>query len=206
MPNFLRECVAREGQEDALRDDLVAAHERFARAMPHLVEVLLYREHFMSRRFLSIVRYDDERAVASLERGEMLDALAAVERARCDGPGDSRPLVLLYEHAAVPQRGQYSVIALLTALSEGTANEVGRRMAGGAHALVERFKPTRLVVARVVDRLRLLVMLDAGQAIDIDRYLASSLRRQHMDALAPYLSAPPQWYALDPVWRYFRDD
>ena len=101
MPNFLRECVAREGQEDALRDDLVAAHERFARAMPHLVEVLLYREHFMSRRFLSIVRYDDERAVASLERGEMLDALAAVERARCDGPGDSRPLVLLYEHAAV---------------------------------------------------------------------------------------------------------
>src|SRR5207247_2032351 len=131
---------------------------------------------------------------------------AAVEGARCDGPGDARPLVLLYEHAAVPQRGQYSVIALLTALSEGTANEVGRRMAGGANALVERFKPTRLVVARVVDRLRLLVMLDAGQAIDIDRYLASSLRRQHMDALAPYLSAPPQWYALDPVWRYFRDD
>ena len=117
MPNFLRECVAREGQDTALRDQLVAAHERFARAIPHLVEVLLYREHFIGRRFLSIVRYDDERAVASLERGEMLDA---------------------------------------------------------------------------------------GQAIDIDRYLASSLRRQHMDALAPYLSAPPQWYALDPVWRYVR--
>ena len=206
MPNFLRESVAREGQQDALRDDLVGAHERFARAMPHLTEVLLYREHFISRRFLCIVRYDDERAVASLARSEMLDALAAVERARCEGPGDSRPLELLYEHAAVPQGGQYSVVALLTALSEGTATEVGHRMAAGAGTLVERFKPTRMVVARVVDRLRLLVMLDAGQAIDIDRYLASSLRRQHMDALAPYLSAPPQWYALDPVWRYFRDD
>jgi hypothetical protein len=204
VPNFLRECVAREGQDTALRDQLVAAHERFARAIPHLVEVLLYREHFIGRRFLSIVRYDDERAVASLERGEMLDALAAAERAHGAALAESRPLEVLYEHAAVSPHGQYSVVALLTAVSEGMATEVGRRMAVGAGALVDRVKPTRLVVARVVDRLRLLVMLDAGEAIDIDRYLASSLRRQHMDALAPYLAAPPLWYALDPVWRYVR--
>src|SRR5439155_18177212 len=106
VPNFLRECVAREGQEDALRDDLVAAHERFARAMPHLVEVLLYREHFMSRRFLSFVRHDSERAVASLDRGVMLYALSAVGRARCGWPGDLRPRVVLAELACVLLRSQ----------------------------------------------------------------------------------------------------
>ena len=204
MPNFLRECVAREGHEATFHHELTGLHERLAGGIPHLREVLLYREHFMSRRFLSIARYDDEGAVASAERGAMLDALLALERAHCEAPADSRPLELLYEFAAIPQKGQHSVVALLTASSEGTATEVGRRMAAGAGALVDRFKPMRLVVARVVDRLRLLVMLDATDAIDIDRYLASSLRRQHMDALAPYLSAPPQWYALDPVWRYVR--
>src|SRR5205823_2544617 len=42
VPNFLRECVAREGEETALRDQLVAARERFARAILHLVAVLPY--------------------------------------------------------------------------------------------------------------------------------------------------------------------
>lgn len=196
--------MAREGQEATLRHELIGVHERMTRGIPHLMEVLLYREHFTSRRFLSIARYDDERAVASGERREMLDALLALETAHCEAPGDSRPLELLYEFAAIPQQGRHGVVALLTASSPGTATEVGRRMAAGAGALVDRFKPTRMIVARVVDRLRLLVMIDANDAIDIDRYLASSLRRQHMDALAPYLSAPPQWYALDPVWRYFR--
>lgn len=204
MPNFLRECVAREGHEAALRQELVGLHERMARGIPHLMEVLLYREHFVSRRFLSVVRYDDERAVASAERRALLDALVGLETARCEAPGDSRPLEVLYEFATIPPRGRHSVVALLTASSPGAATEVGRRMVGGAGALVDRVKPTRLVVARVVDRLRLLVMLDADDVIDIDRYLASSLRRQHTDALAPYLAAPPQWYALDPVWRYFR--
>ena len=196
--------MAREGRETTLRQELIGLHQRTARGIPHLMEVLLYREHFIGRRFLSIARYDDERAVASEERRAMLDALLALETASCEAPGDSRPLELLYEFAAIPHTGQHSVAALLTASSVGMAIEVGRRMAGGAGALVDRFKPTRLVVARVVDRLRLLVMLDANDAIDIDRYLASTLRRQHMDALAPYLAAPPQWYALDPVWRYFR--
>ena len=205
MPDFLRESLAREGHEAALREDLIATHERLAVVIPHLMEALLYREHFTSRRFLSIMRYDDEGAVASVERGAMLDALVAVERAHCEAPSESRPVDVLYEHARGPDRGQHSVVALLTVLSEGMASEVGRRLSVGADALVARFRPLRLMVARVVGRLRLLVMCDASEAIDIDRYLASSLRRQHMDALAPYLSTPPEWYALDPVWRYFRE-
>jgi hypothetical protein len=204
MPDFLRECVAREGHEAPLRQELIGLHERMAPGLPHLVEMLLYREHFTGRRFLSIARYDEARAVESDERRQMQDALVTMETAHCERPADSRPLELLYEFAATPQKGQYSVAALLTASAPGTATEVGKRMSAGAGALVDRFKPTRLVVARVTDRLRLLVMFDATDAIDIDRYLASTLRRQHMDALAPYLSAPPQWYSLDPVWRYFR--
>ncbi|HEV8584078.1 MAG TPA: hypothetical protein VGT02_03805 [Methylomirabilota bacterium] len=204
MPNFLRESMAREGHEATFREALIGVHERMTRGIPHLMEVLLYREHFTARRFLSIVRYDDERAVQSDERRQMLDALTAIETAHCEAPAESRPLELLYEYATIPQQGQHGVVALLTASSQGTAIEVGRRMAGGAGALVDRLKPTRLIVARVLDRLRLLVMLDATDAIDIDRYLASSMRRRHMDAVAPYLAAPPQWYALDPVFRYFR--
>ena len=204
MANFLRECVAREGQEHALRGELIAVYERVAVTIPHLAEALLYREHFSSRRFLSIARYDDDRAIASAEHSATLDALTAAERAYCETPSQSRPVDVLYEHATARQRVRYSVVALLTALSEGMASEVGRRMSTGATAFVERFDPMRLIVARVVDGLRLLVMVDASETIDIDRYLASSLRRRHMDALAPYLAAPPEWYALDPVWRYFR--
>ena len=50
----------------------------------------------------------------------------------------------------------------------------------------------------------LFVLGDSDDRIDVDRYLQSTLHAQHLRRLAPLVAAPTRWFAIDPVWRYFR--
>src|SRR5947208_16090505 len=67
MPSFLRRWVALEGHEAALRQELLLVHETYTRKSPHVVESLMYREHFLGAEFIGLIVYGDD---AGLERSE----------------------------------------------------------------------------------------------------------------------------------------
>ena len=62
-----------------------------------------------------------------------------------------------------------------------------------------------MLVGEAVDKPGLFFVLgDSSYAVDLDRYLQSSLHRQHVNAVGSLLTAPTRCFSLDPVWRYTR--
>jgi hypothetical protein len=204
MPSVLRRWVAREGHEAALRQALLVVHETDTRKNPQAMESLLYRERFLGAEFVGLVIYDDEAALATEARQRTLaklDQIAAVHATfhtpslRCD---------VTSEFITVPHTGAYGIAGLFTG-QRGLANELALHLKELATELVERFHPTRMLVVQVREAPETVFVLgDSDDRIDVDRYLQSSLHEQHRRRLAPLVAAPTRWFAIDPVWRYFR--
>ena len=57
MPTFLRRWVALESHEAALRQELSFIHQTYTRKSPHVMESLMYREHFLGAEFIGLVVY-----------------------------------------------------------------------------------------------------------------------------------------------------
>jgi hypothetical protein len=204
VPLFLRRCVARDGQEALLRQALVGAHEELASRARGLLEVAVYREHAMSREFLSLAIYEDDAAVEADGRKALLEAVDECERRFGEAPGISIRLDSLYEYASVPQASVHSAAAMLICRPEHTAR-FRERLPVGIAALAERLNPRRVLVLQGVERPEeFVVMGDSEHRFDVNRYLTSSFGRRHMAQLESYLAVPPRYYLLDPVWRYFR--
>ena len=98
----------------------------------------------------------------------------------------------------------YGVAGLLIC-QPAFAAEFGGRLKGLTADLVERLRPARMVVGEVVDTPGLFFVLgDSNYPVDLNRYLQSSLHRQHLVAVESLLVAPTRWFSLAPVWRYVR--
>jgi hypothetical protein len=204
VPLFLRRCVARDGHEALLRQDLVRTHEELAPRVRGLLEVAVYREHTVGREFLSLAIYEDDAAVMAPGRKAMLEALDECERRFGEAPGVSIRLEGLYEYASVPQAALHSVAAMLICRAEHTGR-MRERLPSAVASLAERLAPRRLLVGQGVEQPeQFVVMADSEQPFDVDRFLTSALGRGHTRRLERYLAMPPRFYLLDPVWRYFR--
>jgi hypothetical protein len=78
-------------------------------------------------------------------------------------------------------------------------------LVGLACEIQQRLALSRLLVGRVAcARSRFFVLLSSPTRIDLDGSLDAVLGREPMAALRPRMSAPPRWYALEPVWQYVR--
>ena len=109
---------------------------------------------------------------------------------------------MIDEFVIVPHAGPYGIAGLLTCQPAFAAEFTGRLKRLNAE-LIQRLRPTRMLVGEVVDTLGLFFILgDSNYPVDLDRYFRSSLYRQHQTTLGPLLAAPTRWFALDPVWRY----
>jgi len=204
VPLFLRRCVARDGQEAFFRQDLIRVHEEGVPRMAGLLELAVYREHGAGREFLSLAIYEDDAAVMGSGRKALLEALDETERRYGEAPGTSIRLESLYEYASVPQASTHGAAALLLARPEHVAG-FRERLGPAIAALAERLNPRRVITAQGVERPeQFVVMADSHQPFDVDRFLTSAFGRRHTSQLEPYLAAPPRFYLLDPVWRYFR--
>ena len=204
MPLFLRRCVARDGQEAFLRQDLIRVHEEGVPKTTGLLELAVYREHVAGREFLSLAIYEDDAAVTGSGRKALLEALDETERRYGEAPGASIRLESLYEYASVPQTSVHSAAALLVTRPEHVAR-FRERLGPAVGTLAERLNPRRVIAAQGVERPeQFVVMADSNQPFDVDRFLTSAFGRRHTSQMEPYLAAPPRFYLLDPVWRYFR--
>ena len=109
---------------------------------------------------------------------------------------------MIDEFVIVPHAGPYGIAGLLTCQPAFAAEFTGRLKRLNAE-LIQRLRPTRMLVGEVVDTPGLFFILgDSNYPVDLDRYFRSSLYRQHQTTLGPLLAAPTRWFALDPVWRY----
>src|SRR5439155_663007 len=130
-----------------------------------------------------------------------LDEVAAAH-ARFSTP--SLRVELIAEFVTSPHATPYGVAGLLTC-QPAFAAEVAGRLKGLVAELVERLRPARMLVGEVVDKPgQFFVLGDSSYPVDLDRYLQSSLHRQHLVALESLLVAPTRWFALDRVWRYVK--
>src|SRR3989441_62067 len=75
MPAFLRRWVALDGHEAELRQELSFIHQTYTRKSPHVMESLMYREHFLGSEFIGLVVYAD----AGLGTTERRQALARLD-------------------------------------------------------------------------------------------------------------------------------
>lgn len=204
MPSYMRRWTAREGHEGVLRQELLRVHQTYAAKNPHLMESMLYREHFVAREFIGLAVYDDEAAVESRERRALLSAFDKLAAAHAETITPSHRVEMLHELVTIPTAAPNGIAALLRCQPEHVP-EVTARLGAIARDIVERLSPARLLVAHATDEPgTFFVVGDSEDRVDLDRYLQSSLHRGHQAALKPFLVAPARWYSLDPVWRYFR--
>lgn len=204
MPCFVRQWMAREGHEGHLRHALVAAYEGFVSKSSHMMEGLLYREHFAGREFLGVSFFDDPDAAESPERSSLLITLDRISVEHAERDTDSLRLETLFESTTIGQTTPHGLAAVLTA-APGKAVPLTGLLVGFACEINHRLAPSRILVGRAAyTPSRFLVLLSSPTRIDLDRYLRSPLGRDQLGALRPLLAAPPRWYALDPVWYYFR--
>jgi len=204
MPSFLRRWVALEGHEAALRQELLLVHETYTRKSPHVVESLMYREHFLGAEFIGLIVYGDDAGLETVERQRALARLDAVAAAHAKFSTPALRIEMLGEFTTVPHTGPYGTAGLLTC-QPAFATEFAGRLRGLIDELVERLRPTRMLVGEAVDKPGLFFVLgDSSYPVDLDRYLQSSLHRQHVNAVGSLLTAPTRWFSLDPVWRYTR--
>jgi len=190
MPSFLRRWVALEGHEAALRQELLLVPETYTRKSPHVVESLMYREHFLGAEFIGLIVYGDDAGLETVERQRALARLDAVAAAHAKFSTPAFRIEMLGEFTTVPHAGPYGIAGLLTC-QPAFSTEFAGRLRGLIDELVERLRPTRMLVG-------------SSYPVDLDRYLQSSLHRQHVNAVGSLLTAPTRWFSLDPVWRYTR--
>jgi hypothetical protein len=204
MPCFLRRWVARANHEGLLRSELMALHAEYAARHAHLVEATLYREHFTEREFLGVAVYDTDEDADSDARADLLRAFERVERVHAEGVAQSLRIETVYEYRALSRNGTYGAAAVVRC-SPGDVGRLTERLAELASDVVERLGPTRVLVHRAIGEPGLFFAIcDAETPIDVGRYLASSLWREHHAALGSLLIERPRWYSLDPIWHYFR--
>jgi len=204
VPIFLRRWIALEGHQAALRQALLLVHETDTRKSPHVIESLMYREHFLGAEFTGLIVYDDEASLEATERQHALARLDAIATAHTKFSTPPLRVEMIGALTRAPRGGPYGVAGLLSC-QPAFATEFAGRLKGLTAELVERLRPTRMLVGEVVDRPGLFVVLgDSNYPVDLDRYLQSSLHRQHATALGSLLTAPTRWFSLDPVWRYVR--
>jgi hypothetical protein len=203
VPTFLRRWVALEGHEAVLRQELSLIHRTYTRKSPHVVESLMYREHFLGSEFIGLVAYAD----AGLETSERRHALARLDEVAGAHARFSTPSLrvgILGEWKTSSQATPYGAAGLLTCQPAFSAEFAGRLKELVAD-LVERLRPARMLVGEVVDTPGLFFVLgDSSYPVDLDRYLQSSLHRRHRAAVESLLVAPTRWFVLDPVWRYVK--
>ena len=203
MPAFLRRWVALDGHEAELRQELSFIHQTYTRKSPHVMESLMYREHFLGSEFIGLVVYADA-GLATTERRQALARLDEVAAAHARFSTPSLRVELIAEFVTSPHATPYGVAGLLTC-QPAFAAEVAGRLKGLVAELVERLRPARMLVGEVVDKPgQFFVLGDSSYPVDLDRYLQSALHRQHLVALESLLVAPTRWFALDPVWRYVK--
>jgi hypothetical protein len=204
MPSVLRRYVAREGHEATLRQALLRVHETDTRKNPQVMESMLYRERFLGAEFVGLVIYDDEAALATEARQRTVAKLDQIAAAHTTFHTPSLRCDFISEFLTVPHTGAYGIAGLFTG-QRVFANELALQLSELASDLVERFRPTRMLVVQVRDAPEtFLVLGDSDHRIDVDRYLQSSLHEEHRKRFAPLAAAPTRWFAIDPVWRYFR--
>src|SRR5256712_10308922 len=139
MPAFLRRWVAREGHEAALRQELSFIHQTYTRKSPHVVESLMYREHFLGSEFIGLVVYAD----AGLETKERRQALAPLDEVAAAHARVSTPSLrveLIAQFVTSSHATPYGVAGLLTC-QPAFAAEVAGRLKGLAAALAARLRP-----------------------------------------------------------------
>jgi hypothetical protein len=204
MPYLVRRWVARHGHEGRLRHELVGLYEAHVRTDARVMESMLYREHFAGRDFIGVTVYDEEAALQGPQRRRLLDALRAVADVHAELAEGSFRAEVLYEYAAIARKGAHGVAVLLPGKPARLA-ELTERLREMATVAVERLAPTRALAWHLVEAPgHVLIIVDTEAAIELDRYLSSPLRREHLGMLAPFLTAPARWYSLDPIWHHFR--
>lgn len=204
MPSVLRRWVAREGHAAALRQALMRVHETDISKNPHMMEWMVYRERFLGAEFIGLAVYDDEAALVTEARQRTVATLDAISTAHATFSTPSLRCDVISEFLAVPHTGVYGIAGLFTG-DRARATEVSLRLKELAAELVDRFHPTRMLVVQIRDTPETFFVLgDANDRIDVDRYLQSSLYAHHRARLAPLVAAPTRWFAIDPVWRFFR--
>jgi len=204
VPSILRRWVALEGHESVLRQELLRAHEVYTQRLPYVTESLMYREHFLGAEFIGLVMYADDAGLGTAERQRAMARLDEVAVAHAKVSTPPLRVEMIDEFVIVPHAGPYGIAGLLTCQPPFAAEFAGRLKRLNAE-LVQRLRPTRMLVGEVVDTPGLFFILgDSNYPVDLDRYFRSSLYRQHQATLGPLLAAPTRWFALDPVWRYHR--
>lgn len=204
MPSYMRRWAAREGHEGVLRQELLRLHQTHAPKNPHLMESMLYREHFAAREFIGLAVYDDEAAVESRERRALLSAFDKLAAAHAETITPSHRVEMLHEFVTIPRTASNGMAALLRCEPDHVP-EVTARLEAIARDIVDRLAPVRFLVGHAADEPGTFFVLgDSQHRVDLDRYLQSSLHRDHQATLERFLVAPARWYSLDPVWRYFR--
>ena len=204
MPCFLRRWLARENHESLLRRELLRLHAAYAEQHDHLVEATLYREHFAEREFLGVAVYDKEDDVGSAARQALLRSFAQVEQVHAEHIGCSLRIETVYEYRAISERGTYGAAVILRTRPDQTGI-MTERLVSLASDVVERFGPSRVLIHHAIDEPGLFFTIcDAEAAIDLNRYLGSSLLQGHRTAVDSLLIERARWFSLDPLWHYFR--
>jgi hypothetical protein len=204
MPCFVRRWTAREGHEPQLGHALVDAHEAFVAKSTRLMEGLLYRERGAGREFFGVAVYDRPDAVDSPEPSGLLASLDPITGAHAERGTDSLEMDPLFDLTTIGRPSPHGLAGVLVA-APGKAVALTGLLIGLACEIQHRLALSRLLVGRAAyTRSRFFVLLSSPTRIDLDDDLRSSLGREHVGTLRPLLSAPPRWYALDPVWQYFR--
>lgn len=204
MPCYLRRWEARKGREELLHQELVDAYQVYASGNPAVMESIIYREHFVGGEFISLIICDTEVDASTPEERALLAAFEKIAGAHAETITPTLRVETLHEFATIPQTGTYGMAALLRCRPERFA-EVAERLGSIAANIVKRLSPSRLLVGHTPDeRGHFLFVGDSSYKVDLDRYLESSLRQEHLAMLEPFLAGPTRWYVLDPVWRYFR--
>ena len=204
MPSILRRWVALEGHETVLRQELLRAHEVYTQRLPYVRESLMYREHFLGVEFIGLVVYADDAGLVTTERQRAMARLDEVAAAHAKVSTPPLRAEMIDEFVMVPHAGPYGIAGLLTCQPPFAA-EFAERLKRLSAELIQRLRPTRMLVGEVVDAPGMFFILgDSNYPVDLDRYFRSSLYRQHVATLGSMLAAPTRWFSLDPVWRYHR--
>src|SRR2546430_17191667 len=111
MPSFLRRWVALEGHEAALRQELLLVHETYTRKSPHVVESLMYREHFLGAEFIGLIVYGDDAGLETVERQRALARLDAVAAAHAKFSTPALRIETLGEFPTAPHPGPSALAA-----------------------------------------------------------------------------------------------
>src|SRR5215470_9490628 len=117
----MRLWTARQGHENALRQELVRANEAHRTRNPAMTEWLIYRER-LGRDFFGMVVYDDEAALKIPERMSLLEELDSITETHAEGGTPSLRVELIQEFTTIPPSGSHGMIGLFQCRAEETGD------------------------------------------------------------------------------------